>query len=206
MKLSRRLSNTVLTDAAPCSLVDVYRWFGGMCCLRRRGNPPDCIASYSRTRYDVLPSCKVINRRHLQATLLYVPSKCLVLFEEGWRSDYQLHRNFAGCVFVEWPFQVRYSCLTASSSRTQCWKCCWWSDFHPNNPSIKQSLNITEPRFCHKVLCVSYDTINLLFMYALLTDLPLEWWFFYCRKQQNEFWVWRDENSFENRRSKFDSD
>jgi hypothetical protein len=80
-KLSRRLSNTVLRDAAPCNLVDVYQCFGGMCCLRRQVILADCIASYSRTPYDVLPSCKVINRRHLHATLLYVPSKGLVLFE-----------------------------------------------------------------------------------------------------------------------------
>ena len=36
-----------------------------------------------------------------------------------------------------------------------------------------------EPHFCHKVLCVSYDVMDHLFKYALLTDLTLEWlWFF----------------------------
>ena len=122
-KLSRRLSNTVLRDAVPCSLVDVYRWFGGMCCLHRQGILADCIASYLRTPYDVLPSCKVINRRHLHATLLYVPSKvsfCLNRDGAPITNWSVISRDV--CLLID-LLQVRYSCLTTSSSSSQCWKC-----------------------------------------------------------------------------------
>lgn len=135
MKLSRRLSNTVLRDAAPCSLLDFYRWFGGMCCLHRQDILPDCIASYSRTPYSSVNSNIAVHcTTCYQAVRLLTDNIYMTRsFMFPVNVSFCLSRDGAtitNCNVISRDvcllndlFQVRYSCLTASSSSTQCWNC-----------------------------------------------------------------------------------
>ena len=126
---------TVLSDTAPCSLVGVYRWFGGMCCLLRQGIIPNCIASYSRALYSSVNSNIAVHRTTCyQAVRLLtddidMPRSCMYPVNVS----FCLSRDSAPVTDcnVIWRavcllndlFQFRYSCLTASSSSTHCWKC-----------------------------------------------------------------------------------